>query len=313
MSRTREDTSRFTPRAKAPVRVKGQDSPLLPREDARDIGLFLVVAVIAFLAALAALSARAATGAAETWAAGLNSEISVRLRGTELTDADTERARALILQTPGVMTANTLDRAEAEALLSPWLGTGGLPDDIALPKLLEVSVTPGEAARIAGQIDRVLIGAGFNVVVDAYGLWAEDVRATAQGVQAIALGILVLLCVAGVAVIASATHAAMLARRDIIEALHLVGARDGFIAGQFQARFLALGLKAGGVGALLAGLTLSFLMFTARRTEANSFLLPQITPSLLDLGVLLLTPLFAGMVAMIAARIAAMTTLKDKA
>jgi cell division transport system permease protein len=40
----------------------------------------------------------------------------------------------------------------------------------------------------------------------------------------------------------------MATNRPIVEVLHFVGATDGFIAGQFQRHFLALGLEGGVIG-----------------------------------------------------------------
>jgi cell division transport system permease protein len=45
-----------------------------------------------------------------------------------------------------------------------------------------------------------------------------------------------------------ATRGAMAANRSIVEVLHLIGARDRFIVGQFQRHFLLLGLKGGLIG-----------------------------------------------------------------
>jgi cell division transport system permease protein len=59
-----------------------------------------------------------------------------------------------------------------------------------------------------------------------------------------------------------ATGGAMAANRPIIEVLHFVGAKDGFIAGQFQRHFLLLGLTGGvigGVAAMLMFLAAGFL------------------------------------------------------
>jgi cell division transport system permease protein len=62
----------------------------------------------------------------------------------------------------------------------------------------------------------------------------------------------------------------MAANRPIIEVLHLIGAKDGFIAGEFQRHFLKLGIKGGAIGggaamALfgLVGLTGGWLAGTA--------------------------------------------------
>jgi cell division transport system permease protein len=45
-----------------------------------------------------------------------------------------------------------------------------------------------------------------------------------------------------------ATRGAMATNRPIIEVLHFIGAKNGFIAGQFQRHFLLLGLEGGVIG-----------------------------------------------------------------
>jgi cell division transport system permease protein len=292
-------------------RAPPTSASLLPRQDARDVGLFLVVAVIAFLAALAGLGARASTAAAASWAAGLDREITVRLRGASASDAGVNLALATLRTEPGVVEARAISREEAEALLAPWLGTGGIPQDIALPRLLAVTVDPGRAAELGVRIDTLLVGAGLNVVVDAHASWATEVRASLSAVRWVAFGALALLVVAGIAVIASATHAGLLARRDVVEALHLVGATDGFIAGEFQRRFGGLGLQAGAAGALLAGMTVAFLLFSTRATPDQAWLLPQLTLSPWDIGLLAATPLVTGLVARLAARATVLRSLAE--
>ena len=42
-----------------------------------------------------------------------------------------------------------------------------------------------------------------------------------------------------------ATRGAMATNRPIVEVLHFIGAKSGFIAGQFQRHFLMLGLEGG--------------------------------------------------------------------
>ena len=49
-----------------------------------------------------------------------------------------------------------------------------------------------------------------------------------------------------------ATRGAMAANRQIIEVLHIIGAKDGFIAAEFQRHFLLLGLKGGALGGGIA-------------------------------------------------------------
>jgi cell division transport system permease protein len=62
------------------------------------------------------------------------------------------------------------------------------------------------------------------------------------------IGILVLVLVATVLSVAFATRGAMATNRPIVEVLYFIGAKDGFIASQFQGHFLMLGLEGGAIG-----------------------------------------------------------------
>ncbi len=49
-----------------------------------------------------------------------------------------------------------------------------------------------------------------------------------------------------------ATRGAMATNKPVIEVLHFVGAKNGFIAGRFQRHFLLLGLQGGAIGGGIA-------------------------------------------------------------
>jgi cell division transport system permease protein len=60
--------------------------------------------------------------------------------------------------------------------------------------------------------------------------------------------VLLLVLAATVLSVTFATRAAISTNRPVIEVLHLIGARDNFIAGHFQRHFLRLGLEGGLIG-----------------------------------------------------------------
>ena len=62
------------------------------------------------------------------------------------------------------------------------------------------------------------------------------------------VAILVLMLAATMLSVVFATRGAMATNRPIVEVLHFIGAKDGFIAGQFQRHFLVLGLEGGAIG-----------------------------------------------------------------
>jgi cell division transport system permease protein len=57
----------------------------------------------------------------------------------------------------------------------------------------------------------------------------------------------------------------MATNREIVDVLHFIGASNKFIAGEFQGRFLSIGLQGGFLGALLAILFFAIIGTAASR------------------------------------------------
>lgn len=285
-----------------------KESPLLPVEDAREAALFFVVGALCFLAALAALSAKSTYGAARAWTAEVQGELTVSLPDADRRAA--QDARKIIEATDGVNEARLLSKEEIDALLEPNFGSRGLPDSLPLPQLIAVRAD-ASLPDIGPTLQRRLTEAGYASVVDEHADWAGDVRRVLSIARLVALTAVALLASTAVAVIAFATHAALLARKDIVDVLHLSGARDKFIASLFERRFWLLGLRAGAVGALLALGAAAAMIVAAQASGSRSGLLPELSLDLLDLMILVFTPVIAGLAARIAARVTVIQSLKS--
>ena len=272
------------------------------------MALFFVVGALCFLAALATLSAKSTYGAARSWTAEVEGELTVSLPDADRRGA--EEARKLIEATEGVREARLLTKAEIDALLEPNFGSRGLPESLPLPQLIAVTADPG-AEFMGPTLQRRLTEAGFAHAVDEHADWAGDVRRMLSIARLVALTAVALLASTAVAVIAFATHAALLARRDIVDVLHLAGAQDRYIAGLFERRFWLLGLRAGAVGALLALGAAAAMIFAMHSSGARTGLLPELSLDLQDLLILVLTPVIAGLAARIAARMTVIRSLKS--
>jgi cell division transport system permease protein len=285
--------------------MRPRENSLLPLEDAREAALFFVVGALCFLAALAALSAKSTYGAARAWTAEVEGEFTVSLSGADAVAADT--AARLLSGVDGVTTARAFSDAEIAELLAPNFGESGLPSDLPVPRLIAVTAE-GEAGPA---ISRALHEAGYDAAVDSHTEWAGDVRRMLAISRIVALSIVALLAFTAIGVIAFATHAALLARRDIVDVLHVAGAKDRFIASLFERRFWLLGLRAGTVGALVALASVAVLIALGRSGAERSGLLPQLSLDFPDLAVLVVTPVIAGLAARLAARITVMRSLKS--
>jgi cell division transport system permease protein len=87
-----------------------------------------------------------------------------------------------------------------------------------------------------------------GATLDDHRGWIERMRTMAGSAVAAGVGILVLMIAATMLSVTFATRGAMATNKPVIEVLHFVGAKNGFIAGHFQRHFLLLGLEGGSIG-----------------------------------------------------------------
>ena len=281
------------------------DTDLLPREAAGETWLAGVIAVLCFIACLAAVSASSADRAAQGWARQLRAEATVQVRPRVGETGPTAAARAAetLAGTDGVAEAVALDRKAAEDLLRPWLGEAVLPD-MPLPFLVTVRLDP-DAPASAVTLSRALASAGLDASVDDHAQWRGDVERSAALITILAGFAFLLTAGAAAAAIVYATRAGLMARRSVIETLSFAGASDQAIAWLFQRRF---GLLAAGAGAV--GMALALVMIAGVRfLGGTGGLVPALPLAWSDALIILPCPLIAAGVAMISARLAALSRL----
>ena len=291
---------------------KAKSAPLLPPDSGRDRPLLAVAAILVFLASLSGIGAAGAWQAAEGWTAQLTDQITVQVLPGQNRDADEDArmAAAEIARLPGVLRAEARGRSQSEDLLEPWLGEGVLPDDLPVPRLIAVTIDP-EATLAPGAVEALLSDAPYEFIVDDHDRWERAVRRAAAAVRYFGLAVVGLLTLAAAAVVAFAARASLAARWDVAEALHLVGAPDSYVTRLFQERFFMLGVKAGLIGAVLAGL--AGIGLAALGGSAGAiFFLPRFEVSWVMGAIPAGAALISGFVAAVSARIAVANELKAR-
>jgi cell division transport system permease protein len=283
-------------------------APFLPDTDRNDGSLLFVVAVLCFLACLTAIGVIASDRAARGWASQLTGEATViiRTRSNESPDAAAARAAEALAGAPGVSEARAIERAKAEALIAPWLGPTADLADLPIPRLVAVSLDPKSPAT-AAVLDRTLKAAGIDGIVDDHSMWINDIRRAAELSRWFGIGVFAIIAAAAAAVVAFATRAGLASRRDVVEVLHLTGAEDGFIAQLFQARFARTAAIAGLFGAGAAAIMGGVL----RLIGGGAGLTPVLPVAWFDLLAVLPCPLFAALVAAVAARLTAAGLIRE--
>ncbi|WP_429912074.1 cell division protein FtsX [Glycocaulis sp.] len=289
-----------------------RSAPLLPGEAGRDLPLLAVCAILVFLACLSVIGAAGAWRAAGGWSDQLVSEMTLQVLPADEGDGDAAARDAGTLASglPGVIDVEVRARAASTALLRPWLGNTTLPDDFPLPRLVTLRIDP-ENRPASGAIEALFADAPYRVIVDDNRLWAGAIARASATVRYFAAGLVLLVCGAAAAVIVFAARAALSMRRDLAEALHLVGAPDSFIIALFQQRFFMLGLKAGAVGSLLA-LLAALCLNLAGGSAASLFFLPSLAPGWWIVIIVPVAALVSGLISAIAARLTVSAGLKAR-
>ena len=225
------------------------ETPIVPQATISGRALVAVVAIMTFLASLTAGAVMLVRAAASEWQSEVAREVTIQVRPVSGRDveADVARAAAIARAAPGIADVRPYSSEETLRLLEPWLGTGLKLDDLPVPRIIVVRVVSGGVADL-GELRRTLAEQVPPAGLDDHRGFVARMRAMSGAVAAGGLAVLALVLVATVLSVTFATSAAMATNRPVIEVLHLIGAKDAFIAGHFQRHFLQLGLKGGLIG-----------------------------------------------------------------
>jgi cell division transport system permease protein len=245
------DQDLIVPPAMEQYRPRG-DTPIVPKRSIAGRALVAVVSIMTFLASLTTGAVMLVRSSAVEWQSEVAREVTIQIRPGQGRDLDTEVNRAVEIAraVPGVGEVRATTKAESARLLEPWLGGGLSLDELPVPRMIVVKLDSGgvDLAPLRTALDERVAGASL----DDHRAFIERMRTMAQTTIVGGVGLVILMLAATVLSVIFATRGAMATNRPIVEVLHFIGARSGFIAGQFQRHFLMLGLEGGLIGGGLA-------------------------------------------------------------
>lgn len=256
----------------------GRSDRLIPLDASGGQLVALVVAAMAFLACCAMSTVSAAGRVVTSMSDGLAGATTVRISTLVSADSriapiETRVAQALTVlrETDGVVSAREMSPEEITELLQPWFGDRPPLEDLPTPRMLAVKLDR-VAEPSSDLIQARLDGAQTLAVYDDHAKWRRRAANLGRAVRGFALGALLIVVMATVAVVAFSARASLSSQRHVVAALRLAGAEDRFIAVIYQRRFFALGL-AGAIAGCLAALALSKMLGAS---ALFATLLPQI-------------------------------------
>lgn len=277
------------------------------QQDASGRFLPWIIALMVYLAAMGGVGLVWLSDTLSQWNASLVSALTVQIPA-DASQPRIEMALGALKQAKGVVSARLLQPDETAKLLQPWLGNSVAVATLPLPHLVDVRIDPQAAidyTTLRQQLDSIVP----NAQLENNRSWLGTIHNFALRVQGVITAGVVAVIALIVTIIIFAARIGLAIHRSVIELLHLLGARDSYIARQFQVHALSLGLRGGVIGGVAAALTILVLGPAARMLELP---VPVTTHGLLDWRIWLLivvAGLAAGGIAMATARITVLRQL----
>jgi cell division transport system permease protein len=283
-------------------------SRILPRNMLGSNLLPLVIAVNVYLASLAILGGLALIGATGQWASELDQLVTVQVppEAGVGSEAIVKSVLGVLRDHPAVVEARPLDGAEMEALLAPWLGNSAIIRELPLPQLIDVVIRPdGDIDSLRKRLDAEFPG----VEIDDHRQWRDQMQAIAVTARLICWSLVTMISVAAIAVIIFATRAALESQNELVALLHLIGAQNSFVAGEFQKHFLGIGIIGVLIGLVPVALTIAAILYLTGEDPAPW--MGRVTLGPLDYVLAVLPPLTAALITMLTARLTVLRALAD--
>ncbi len=278
--------------------------------DASSLYLPWLIAPMVFLSAVALAGAFILNGLIGRWDRDVSGTLTVEIAAApgeasaaiEPTRQRVEQVIRILDGTPGIASARALSQEQLIALMAPWLGTSDVLKDLPLPALIDVTVKEDanlDVDALAVKIAKSVPGASL----DDHRRWLDRLIGLSRSIEWLAIGIVTLIGLVTATTVYYATRTGMAIHREVIEVLHVIGAPDAYIAGQFAHRAFVLGLKGGIVGLILTLPILGVIAYGAHKMQGG--FLADLSLPLIGVIAVLVLPVVSALLAMLTARMAA--------
>lgn len=167
------------------------------------------------------------------------------------TEGEIEKVVNFLRKQNGIENVSPLDDEMHEKLIRPWLGDGVDIKSLTMPRLIDVQV----ARRNKINFDNLaakLTEVSEYASLDSHKLWLGKLIKFANSLKSLACIVLLIVMTICAVSIFYATKTSLGLHRDIIEILHLMGAKDTYIAQQYARRAAVLSGISGALGFVAA-------------------------------------------------------------
>ena len=233
---------------------------------------------------------------------GINKEKSL----SEL-KAHEEKVVEFLQSVNGVIKVTPLSDLELSELLTPWLGDDIDITELPTPRIIDVKIE-NDANIDFAQLAQDLANVSSLASLDNHKLWLNKLIAFADGIKMIATTILFLVLAITSGAIFYTTNMSLGLQHYVIEILHIIGAKDTYIAQQYAKHMGIIGFIGGIIGIAFAIPTIFFIGNLAASIEGG--IISATSLYVIDWVFILSLPLFSMFIAIITTYYTVKQTLK---
>ena len=255
------------------------------------IYMYLFIIVLAMVMAINAMIAsweRDITGAITVQITPIqdeNKKIDVKKTQDQL-----NKVLQFIENSSGVAKVHVLNDKAIEKLMTPWLGNKVDILSLPIPQLLDVQLKDNAEINY-DEMTRGLHQITPNASIDNHRLWLNRLLKFADSLKFLALAVLIMVITICAFSIYYSARTSLGINLNSIEILHIIGARDDYIAKQYARSYAKIGLFSGIIGLMLA--VPSIVIISKYGISTGSGLLNGAELSTLNWFFLMMTPLLS--------------------
>ena len=280
-----------------------QELPLQRDDNARFMPW--IMAVMVFLLSLSLTFAFAMKSAMKEWNTSLTATITIQIPTPSLVDSKSDSADLRVKKiveylnsVEGIKNIMPVDPKESIDLLETWLGQGNIRRELPVPRLIDFTVADNaelDLNDLEDRIESLVPGA----TLDDHKMWIDELLSFGSKLLAAAYMVAAVIATAAFLMIIFATRSGLVTHHRTIELLHIMGARNTYIAKQFARNAFWLGLLGGLVG--LGAASLVMLGLSQAFADVVQGLLPDWHVSMQGMVIVAILPILSGVVAMMTA------------
>lgn len=272
-----------------------------------------IVGVMTFLTTLFLVITFALQQVQDYWTSGITGRMTIEIAYARDNPVTEDMKQNLVTELNKLkhISAKVLTQQDIAALVSPWLGDTAELAELPLPVLVDITRIEGikDLSASDAEIEKTAQKIIPRATLDTHQEWLADIIRLAKTLRMILLAIALILALTAAMTVAATARTRLALHREEVDLLHLIGATDSYIATQFQRQAFRLATEGAAAGLAMALATMVIVAMVKNRLGDG--LIPGVDLTPLQWFTLLVTPLLAGGIAMLASRVTVLRALKE--